>query len=105
VRRDLELTQLANGCAGLKLTGDLDLSTVSQLRLAFEEITAPTEVHLDLSDLEFIDSSGLGAILSFVRSRNGAGPVVLLDPSKGLARLLEITELQQHPKIEIRRSR
>ena len=49
-----------------------------------------------------MDSSGLNAILDFVRSRNGAGPVVMLNPSDAIQRLLVITGLDQHPKIDVR---
>ena len=52
-----------------------------------------------------MDSSGLRTILAFAGSRNGAGPVILVNPSDAIQRLLAITGLAQHPKIELRQTR
>ena len=101
MRPTLELSPLVN-VAGIKLTGEVDLATARQLTAALSNISTDSEVQLELSELTFMDSSGLGAIVAFAGSRNGGGPVVLLNPSRGIARLFEITCLEQHPKIEVR---
>ena len=101
MRPTLELSPLAND-AGIKLTGEVDLATARQLTAALAYISTDSEVHLEVSELTFMDSSGLGAIVAFAGSRNGGGPVVLLNPSRGIERLFEITCLEQHPKIEVR---
>ena len=101
MRPALELSPLANN-AGIKLTGEVDLATARQLTAALSNISAESEVHLELSELTFMDSSGVGAIVAFAGSRNGGGPVVLLNPSAGIVRLFEISCLAQHPKIEVR---
>ena len=44
----------------------------------------------------------IGAILAFAGSRNGSGPVVLMNPSQPVRRAIEIVGLDQHPSIEIR---
>jgi anti-anti-sigma factor len=98
----LELTPLVDG-SGLKLIGELDLATAGDLREALELASAESEVRLDVSELSFIDSSGLRAILTFANSRNGRPPVVLLDPSEHSRRLFEIVQLDRHPKVDIRR--
>ena len=104
MRPTLELAPLPDG-AGVKLTGEVDLATARQLTAALANISTASEVHLELSELTFMDSSGLGAIVAFARSRNGGGPVVLLNPSAGIERLFEISCLEQHPKIEVRHTR
>ena len=101
MRPTLELSPLVND-AGIKLAGEVDLATARQLTDALANISTHSEVHLELSELTFMDSSGLGAIVAFARSRNGGGPVVLLNPSDGIERLFEISCLEQHPKIEVR---
>ena len=101
MRPTLELSPLVDD-AGIKLTGEVDLATARQLTDALANISTDSEVHLELSELTFMDSSGLGAIVAFARSRNGGGPVVLLNPSAGIERLFEIACLEQHPKIEVR---
>ena len=99
----LELLPLADG-VGIRLIGEVDIATAPQLREALQGFRT-SDVELDLSELTFMDSSGLGVLLSLAGSRNGNGPVVLLNPSAGIERLFGIVELDQHPHIEIRHSR
>lgn len=104
MRPALELSPLVDD-VGIKLTGEVDLATARQLTDALANISAESEVHLELTELTFIDSSGLSAIVAFARSRNGAGPLVMLNPSDHIERLFVITGLDQHPRIEIRHTR
>jgi len=96
----LELSPLV-GDAGIKVAGEIDLATARQLTDALASISTDSEVHLELSELTFMDSSGLGAIVAFA-SRSAGCPVVLLNPSVAIKRLFEITGLEQHPTIEVR---
>ena len=104
MRPTLELSPLI-GKAGIKLVGEVDLATAPQLKDALANVWTESEVLLELSDLTFMDSSGVSAILAFARSRTGAGPLVLVDPPAEIERLFEITCLEQHPKVEIRHTR
>ena len=97
----LELSSLVDD-AGIKLAGEIDLATARQLTDALASISTDSEVHLELSELTFMDSSGLGAIVAFAGSRRAGCPVVLLNPSVAIKRLFEITGLEQHPTIEVR---
>jgi anti-sigma B factor antagonist len=98
----LEISPHVDG-VGIKLIGEVDLATAPQLREALAEL-GTSEAVLDLSELTFMDSSGLGVLLTFAGSRNGHGPIVLLDPPSWIDRLFAIVELEQHPNIELRRS-
>jgi len=104
VRPTLELSSLVDE-VGIKLTGEVDLATARQLTDALANISTEAEVHFELSELTFMDSSGLRAIVAFARSLNGGGPLVMLNPSDAINRLFVITGLDQHPKVEIRRTR
>ena len=97
----LELSPLV-GDAGIKVAGEIDLATARPLTDARASTSTDSEVHLELSELTFVDSSGLGAIVAFARSRSAGCPVVLLNPSGAIKRLFEITGLEQHPTIEVR---
>ena len=101
MRPTLELSPLI-GKVGIKLAGEVDLATAPQLNEALANILTESEILLDLSDLTFMDSSGVSTILAFARSRNGAGPLVMVDPPAEIERLFELICLEQHPKVEVR---
>jgi anti-anti-sigma factor len=86
---------------GLRLAGELDLFTSSRLTVAFADVEGMDPVHIDLSELTFIDSAGIGEILTIAGSRSGSGRVVLINPSEPVRRALEIAGLDQHPAVEI----
>jgi len=50
---------------------------------------------LDLGEVDFVDSSGLGAILSVVRRMSGSGSLVLSDCRPGVLELLRLTRLDR----------
>ena len=86
---------------GLRLAGELDLFTSSKLTVALADVDAMDPIHIDLSELTFIDSAGMGAILTFAASRGDSGRVVLINPSEPVRRALEIAGFDQHPSVEI----
>lgn len=92
-----------DGGTGLKIVGELDVATAPQLAEALRDVLAG-EVVLDLSELTFLDSCGTRALLELARTRNGNGPVVILDPSRAVARLFEIIGIDEHPGLELRRT-
>jgi anti-sigma B factor antagonist len=97
-----EISPLEHG-AGLKLSGELDLATARQLREALRnDVPQEGELSLDLSELEFVDSSGVATILAYAGERNGNGPVLLINATKAVARVFELLKLDQHPCIEVR---
>jgi anti-anti-sigma factor len=100
---DFEISTASDG-AGLKVSGELDLATAPKLTEALLNAPGRGELSLDLSEISFLDSSGLNAILAFVRSRNGSGQLVIVNPSGPVARVLEIAGIEQHAAIEVRRT-
>ena len=103
---EFEISRTQNGDGvGLKLVGELDLATTPELNKAVLDPSLPeTQLHLDLSELTFVDSCGIHAILTLARSQDGRGPLVLLDPSVQVSRLFELLGLDEHVGIEVRRS-
>ena len=85
-----------DGC--LALSGELDLLTVRDLNDALGTRNGARDVTLDVSGLTFIDSSGLHAIVTFLRSRE-EGTVTLRGVSPELLRILEITQLTKLPRL------
>jgi anti-anti-sigma factor len=86
--------------ATVTATGEIDLSTVDELRTAVTGAAGGgvDKLRLDLTDVEFIDSAGLGGLLelrSTLRSQNvtleisaGDGPVRQAMEITGLSELL-----------------
>ena len=81
----------------LRVSGDLDMASAPQLVASAEQALAEpgrTTLVLDLAELSFIDSTGIGALVSV---RNAAvardGQLVLRAPSAQVRRLLEIASL------------
>ena len=94
-----EVTPLVPPQHGLRLIGELDLATVTELKAALESVSRSDPVTLDLAQLTFIDSTGLHAIMEFARSQNGSGPLILASPSATAKRALEIAGLEGHPGV------
>jgi anti-anti-sigma factor len=80
------------------LRGELDLSGVDRAREAVEqaEATDATLLVLDLSQLDFIDSTGLEVLLRAARRAHDNGRrLIVARPSRYIRRLLELTAIDQ----------
>ena len=98
----LSLVPLEKPLRGLRLVGELDISSARDLTDALTTLSGDGDLTLDLSELEFIDSSGLHAILQYAGSLNGRGDhLTLANPSAMTKRVFEIAELANHPNIVI----
>jgi anti-anti-sigma factor len=89
------------GERGLRLGGELDLQSVHRLTEALASLPGAGQAKLDLSELTFIDSSGLHAIVDFARS-NGNGRLILEGATATMVRMFEITNVANHPNLDIR---
>jgi anti-anti-sigma factor len=82
----------------IKLEGSCDLATAPRLRQALHGLVPPhvDEVVLDVSDLDFIDSTGLGVVLGAMRRLREGGGTLTISGAKGIVRrVLEITDLDK----------
>lgn len=88
--------------ATVALHGEVDVLTVDQVRVALAEAIAgaPRAIVVDLAELQFIDSTGLGALVfGFQRARDAGIAFRLTRASRGirqvlvLSGLLEVVEL------------
>lgn len=76
--------------------GSADMQDSEQLRAALEKLAARqfTAIVLDLSDMDFICSAGLGAIIAaHLKVRHNRGSVRLVNPRPAVRKLLETTRL------------
>ena len=72
--------------------GELDAYTVGQFREALVELAAEPGLLIDLSDVPFMDSAGLGALIGGIRrAREAEGDVSVACSRPTLTRLLHTT--------------
>ena len=88
----LEEVSDAAGTPVLKLSGELDLSNVGSLRAAIDATYGRglDRIVFDLSELEFMDSSGLAM---FVAIAERIATVELRNPRPVMRRIIELTGL------------
>ena len=72
--------------------GELDAYTVTAFREALGELASKDRVIIDLSDVPFMDSAGLGALIGGIRrAREHGGDVAVACSRPTLTRLLHTT--------------
>ncbi|HZU07444.1 MAG TPA: anti-sigma factor antagonist [Chloroflexota bacterium] len=82
----------------LRLRGVLDIETADQFREQARRLLAAGATHflLDLQELEYLDSSGLGALVALHRQVAArAGEVRLQHPQPAIRGILELTRLDR----------
>lgn len=79
----------------LSVSGEIDMLTVPELRSKVDDLdVAHRTLVLDLHGVEFVDSSGLGALLGIKKQQDrGGGRLVLSRMSPPVARILQITRM------------
>ena len=88
---------------GFRLTGELDASNVTDLSAALEpEIQAGGDLTLDVSELRFMDSSGIQVVVRAARGLGERGNLVLLHPTDVVRRLLELIPVARLDNVEVR---
>jgi anti-anti-sigma factor len=94
--------QLDDGVRVVAVRGELDLSTASDLETPLEDAVSSGDasVLIDLSECEFIDSTGIALIvrawqrLDRAANGDGNGRVVICSANDQVRRVLEITGLE-----------
>ena len=82
----------------VRLLGELDMSTAPRLRDELVRLASDGAgvVTVDLSDLAFIDSTGLSVLITGLKHlRQHGGDLALRSPTPGTRKVLEITGLTE----------
>ena len=90
-REDGDVTHVA-------LSGEFDLAGIERFRDLIQKVekAAPAVIAVDLSGLEFIDSSGLRAlVMADDRARPAGRRLVIVPGPPHVRRVFEITQLEQ----------
>ena len=82
----------------VRLGGDVDMHTSPELHQTLVELCAekPQRLVLDLSAVDYLDSSGVGSLVEiYRRTMKEGGRLVLVSPSARVNGVLEITKLDR----------
>ncbi len=86
-----------DGTAGVTCHGELDVATVSVLDQALRDLSAQhrgATIWVDMADVSFIDSSGLGVLVGALqRARHEGGGVEVRNLAGSPRKVFEITGL------------
>ncbi|UQX89016.1 STAS domain-containing protein [Jatrophihabitans telluris] len=101
---DVDLSAV-DGQQALVLRGDLDLETRSVVlargNQALQELSPGERLVVDLANVGFVDSSGLGVLVALSNEGAARGcPVVMRRPSAAVSKLFELTGLDKAFEIE-----
>jgi anti-sigma B factor antagonist len=96
-----------NGWTILHVVGEIDMATAPRVRQHAIALVADGNLHLviDLSGVDFCDSTGLGVLVAVVkRVRTAGGDLRLVTNDERLTALLELTRLDQvfdvYPRVD-----
>lgn len=87
-----------NEALEVALQGDLDIISAAEMKTkvleAYQE--NPSPIVFDLSGLDYLDSTGLGALISILKNTKPAGHSITIRKAKAnVKKLFTITELDQ----------
>jgi anti-sigma B factor antagonist len=95
---DLEIERVLGDFDGggvLHLKGPLNFETATDFQTAMRRESAPTMI-LDLSEVPYIDSAGLGSLVSVYISRHKSGQrMVLSGANARISNVLQITKMDR----------
>jgi anti-sigma B factor antagonist len=78
-----------------RLIGELDISNAETLAAILDrEAQEQGDINLDMSDLTFIDSSGIRVLLRAMDRLDGQGKLVLVAPTHPVRQILALMGLQ-----------
>ena len=103
---DMENPQISyhDGTLNVTVLGDIDHHCARQIREKIDNAMfrfKPELVMLDLSRVEFMDSSGLGLILGRYNTACDIGAeLIICSPSKGVTKILELAGIERIIKVE-----
>lgn len=82
----------------IKIEGEVDVATAAELRALLTDRyqTAPADMVLELSNLCYIDSTGLGVLIgAYGRMQEAGHSIRIINPRENIAKLLRITSLDR----------
>lgn len=88
----------------IKIHGDIDHHSAVAIRAGMDSLLykiRPRRLYLDLSAVDFMDSSGLGLIMGrYALMKELGGDVVVCDPCAGVERIIKLAGLERVVRVE-----
>ena len=88
----------------VRLKGDIDHHSAVAIRSGMDSLLykiRPRRLYLDLSGVDFMDSSGLGLIMGrYALMKEIGGDVVVCEPCAGVERVMKLAGLEKLVRIE-----
>jgi anti-sigma B factor antagonist len=95
---EVETRQADNGVTVVAPTGRLDIAGAPALKEAIEEVvrSGPPRIVIDMEGVSFVDSTGLGSVISALKQVRGSqGELRLAAPNQQARVVLELTTLDR----------
>jgi anti-anti-sigma factor len=85
-----------------RLIGELDASNVGDVDALLEdEILRAGDLTVELSELTFVDSMGVGLLATTAEKLVDRGTLILVSPDHSVRRVLELVQLHRRPNVKI----
>lgn len=95
----LDIVDDDNG--GVIVTGDIDAHSAPELAERLDRFDGSDDRRINLANVEFMDSSGLRVLIDAHQKALGSDSrLVLVDPGKAVARIIEVSGLSDHLNVE-----
>ncbi|MDQ1582774.1 MAG: anti-sigma factor antagonist [Microbacteriaceae bacterium] len=95
---EFTVKELDGGVAVVRLSGMLNMVAASLLRVVVGSTIAEghPRIAMDLSDIDFIDSSGLGALIGGLKTaREAGGDLRIAAPNDQVRLVLQLTNMER----------
>ena len=97
-------SKICNGTLYVLLSGELDEYSASHTRITLDDIFTGgdfSQIIIDLSELEFMDSTGIGVLIGrYKKMRTKNIPIFICNPSRQAEKIFKMTGLYDlMPKI------
>lgn len=97
----LRISRSQEGPHTITIAGELDAYSAPAFEAALAETPIDGDLRLEVSEVGFIDSTGIRAVVTVDNELREKGHrVVVVDPSPPMKRLLELTSLDQRFLVE-----
>ena len=98
------ISTVSEGILYVKLSGDIDHHSAKGVRDSIDDLIKrnnPAELEMDLSAVDFMDSSGLGLVLGrYKKQADMGGKMKIVNPTRRVMQILQLAGVEKIVRIE-----